>query len=314
MHNEKRNGWIRTGAIWALTAQLMTGCGGGGSVSVGIGVGVGGGGGTALYYPYETVYGDICATTEPTPGCTFDRRTGQRITVSQDPHYDRYFGASDDMWYVEFDNRGVARVYDEDGRFRYYADVSQFAGWVGGTYIGVGTSGAYWEDIRNGTYWLGKNGVLYSANLLESNFGQAINEDGASEETITSLVATRTAANRKLVANAAEKLAKKYEMPIERARVIASSLNSFAVAGVERGFVTSKDVDQTFRAVFGVPFQSALTAIKDLQKGETAAITELTQQSAQYLGLKPHQAKEFVKDMYRSALAEYGYNIDDVNW
>src|SRR5690348_14709490 len=108
------------------------------------------GSGDTLYYPYETVYGDICSSYEPTPGCTFDRATGQRITVSHDPDYDRYGGGSDDMWFVTFDGGGRAKVYDANGVFQYYEDVANFAGYVGGYSIGVGSSGLYWEDIRNG--------------------------------------------------------------------------------------------------------------------------------------------------------------------
>ena len=135
------------------------GCGGGG----------GGGSTNVLYYPFETVYGDICATSEPTPGCTFDVATGARITVSRDSHYDRYGFGSDDMWYVEFDQYGEAAVYNERNEFQYYADVHEFAGYVGGNFIGVGTSGLFWEDIRNGSYWLGRNGDRKSTRLNSSH-------------------------------------------------------------------------------------------------------------------------------------------------
>jgi hypothetical protein len=128
-----------------------------------------------VYFPFETVYGDLCTTTEPTPGCTFSSTSGTRINVTQDPDFDRFGNGTNDMWYVQFDGSGRAAVYDDLGRFQYYADVSDFAGYISGTTIGVGTSGLYWENIANGSYWLGRNGVLYSANVGESRYGEAVN-------------------------------------------------------------------------------------------------------------------------------------------
>jgi hypothetical protein len=131
--------------------------------------------GDILKYPYETVYGDVCLNSEPTPGCTFSRATGERITVSYDPDYDQFGYGSDDLWYVRFDSAGNAAVYDDLGVFQYIADANDFAGYVGGTTIGVGTTGYFWENVSNGTYWFGDNGILYSANTGASNYGQAIN-------------------------------------------------------------------------------------------------------------------------------------------
>jgi hypothetical protein len=123
----------------------------------------------------QTVYGDRCTTDTPTPGCTFDGKTGARITVDRDGDYNRAGHGTDDLWYVKFDSAGNAAVYNDLGQFQYYADVSTFAGYVSGTTIGVGTTGFYWENVANGTYWLGQNGVLYSANVGESRYAQAIN-------------------------------------------------------------------------------------------------------------------------------------------
>ena len=137
-------------------ASAFAACGGGGG-----GSSDNSGGSTyTLYYPYKTVYGDVCANTEPTPGCTFLVSNGKRITVSVDPDYNKYGYGSDDLWYVQFDSAGNAKVYNDLGQYQYTADASKFAGYVGGTTIGVGTTGMYWENVSNGTYWLGKNGVL----------------------------------------------------------------------------------------------------------------------------------------------------------
>lgn len=286
-------------------ALSFFGCGGGG----------GGGGSTnVLYYPFETVYGDICLTMEATPGCTFDAKTGARITVSRDNHYDRYGYGSDDMWFVEFDQYGDAAVYNERNEFQYYAEVNEFAGYVGGNYIGVGTSGLYWEDIRNGAYWLGKNGVLYSANLIESNFGQAINNKNATKATDTNFAAINSDSNKLLVKKGAEKLMKEYGFKKAQATAVASVLNTFAVATATRGKVTTKDIDVTFKGAFGVPFSEALAAVNKLREGDKQSMRELTNRSASALGLKPHQAQQFIKGMYKKALTQWGYDVDSVTW
>lgn len=276
----------------------------------------GGGGGSAptLYYPYETVYGDICASSEPTPGCTFSRTTGQRISVSEDPHYDYYGYGSDDLWYVKFDSAGNAAVYDDLGRFQYYADVSDFAGYVGGTVIGVGTTGLFWENVSSGTYWLGKNGVLYNANTWDSNYGQAINDKTASSASDTNFAAQNSETNKKLVQRASDKLMKEYGFQKDKAVAVASALNSWAIAAADRGTTTTKDMDKTFKSVFGVKFGDALAAVKDLQSGDKSGMQDITNRSAAALGLKPHQAQKFIKGMYKKALADWGYDSDSFNW
>lgn len=290
-----------------LATVVVTGfaaCGGGG----------GGGGGQTLYYPYETVYGDLCQTQQATPGCTFLRSNGQRITVTNDPDYNRAGHGSDDLWYVQFDSSGTAAVYDRYGRFQYYADVSEFAGYIGGHTIGVGTTGFYWEDITNGTYWLGKNGVLYSANYGEGNYGQAINDKTSSSASDTNFAALNSDANKKLVKMASEKLMKEYGFKQDKAVAVASALNSWAVAAAERGTTSEKDMDKTFKAVFGVQFSDALAAAKDLTQGDSSAMQDLTNRSASELGLKPHQAQKFMKGMYKKALANWGYDDSSFNW
>lgn len=292
-----------------LATVVVTGfaaCGGGG--------GGGGGGGQVIYYPYETVYGDVCQTQEASPGCTFLKSTGQRIEVTNDPHYNKGGYGSDDLWYVKFDSRGEAAVYDDLGRFQYYADVSEFAGYVGGTTIGVGTTGFYWEDISNGTYWLGKNGVLYNANSGESNYGQAINDKTASSASDTNFAALNSDANKQLVKMASDRLMKEYGFKQDKAVAVASALNSWAVAAAERGTTSEKDMDKTFKAVFGVQFSDALAAAKDLSLGDKGGMQDLTNRSAAALGLKPHQAQKFMKGMYKKALANWGYDESSFNW
>jgi hypothetical protein len=292
---------------------LISACGGGG----------GGGGiispppssvGTIIYGPYETVYGQACQSSEPIPGCTFDRLNGTRVTVNADPHYDRYGYQSDDLWYVSFDSSGNARVYDDLGNYRYTTRASSFAGWVGGTTIGVGTTGLFWENVSGGSYWLGKNGVLYSANTMEGNFGEAINSEDSQDAADTNFAAITSAANKSLIKAGAAKLVSEYGFAEEKAVAVASALNSWAVAGAERGYTTDRDMDKTFKSVFGVEYGSALAAVKDLMGGDTSSMRDLTDRSAAALGLKPEDAQRFMKGMYKKALSNWGYDVDSVNW
>lgn len=300
-------------AMIAIPA-LLAACGGGGGGGSTYNPGPGPGPGTPVYGPYETVFGAACSATEPTPGCTFNRSNGTRVNVTQDPHYDRYGYDADDLWFVTFDSNGNARVYNDLGVFQYSASISSFAGWVGGTQIGVGTTGLFWENVAGGTYWLGRNGVLYSANTGRGNFGEAINNKDADSASDSSFAALNSDANKALVKAGAAKLVKEYGLSQEKATAVASALNSWAVAGAERGFTTSKDMDKTFRAVFGVDFNSALAAVKDLAIGDAASMRDLTDRSAAALGLKPAQAQKFMKGMYKKSLAQWGFDVDSLNW
>lgn len=294
-------------AMTGVVLLTLAACGGGGG-------GGGGGSSDVLYYPYETVYGDICTTQEPTPGCTFHSDNGKRIKVTEDRDYGKNGHGSDDMWYVKFDSSGTAAVYDQYGNFKYYAGPQEFAGYVGGTTIGVGTTGLYWENVAMGTYWLGKNGVLYNANQGESNYGEAINDKSSSKASDTNFAVLKSETNKKLVNLASQKLMKDYGFQKDKAVAVASALNSWAVAAAERGQTTPKDMDKTFKSVFGVKFADALAAVKDLQAGNTAGMADMTNRSAAALGLKPHEAQKFIKGMYRKALSNWGYDVDEVRW
>lgn len=295
-------------AAAVLTVTALSSCGGGG----------GGGGGIGpvdpVFYPYETVYGSVCQTQTPIPGCTFSVRTGNRITVSADPAYNQHGYGSDDMWYVVFDSQGRGAVYNQNGVFQYYSATSQFAGFINGTTIGVGTTGAFWENVANRTYWLGANGVLYSANQGASNYGQAINNKDSKNATDVNSKALNSDANKKLIKLGADKLVKQYGLTQSKAVAVASALNSWAVMGAERGKVTEGDMDKTFKAVFGVKFNEALAAFRSFENGDVAAARDLTNRSATALGLKPDQAQTFIKGMYKGAIEKMGYKVDQIKW
>jgi len=298
-------------AVPALLAACGGGGGGGGDVVYNP---PGGGGGTIIYGPYETVYGDACQASEPTPGCTFNSSNGTRVNVTQDAHYDRYGYDADDLWFVSFDANGNAQVYNDLGKYQYSTHVSTFAGHINGTTIGVGTTGLFWENVAGGTYWLGKNGVLYSANTSDNNFGDAINSDEADDASDTNFTAISSDGNKALVKQGAAKLVKEYGFSQEKARAVASALNSWAVNGAERGYVTTGDMDKTFKSVFGVEYQSALAAVKDLTTGNKQSMRDLTDRSASALGIKPAQAQKFMKGMYKKALSNWGFDVESVQW
>lgn len=131
---------------------------------------------TPTFNLFQDVDGNVCPlASAPTPGCTFKVGSGDRITVADDPDYDRFGFGADDLWYVLVDSVGNAYVYDQTSTYQETKNVSDFAGYFGGTSIGVGTSGTLWENVAGGTYWIGANGVLYSANGSAPNFRQAIN-------------------------------------------------------------------------------------------------------------------------------------------
>ncbi|MES3037607.1 MAG: hypothetical protein V4736_06840 [Bdellovibrionota bacterium] len=295
-------------------ATVLTACGGGGGGT--------GGGGTynppaptpIVYGPYENVYGEACTTMEASPGCTFFKNSDVRITYSEDKHYNRYGYGRDDLYYVKFDSAGNANVYNDIGTFQYSRNISQFAGFISGQTIGVGTTSLFWENVSNKTYWLGKNGVLYSANQSAPNFGQAINNKDADKVVEASFTIMNSEGNKKLVKRASDRLVKQYGFSQEKARVVASALNNWAVTGAQRGHTTVKDMDSTFKAVFGVEFRSALSALRDLQAGDSSGMADLTDRSANALGLKPHQAQAFIKGMYKKTLASYGVDVESINW
>lgn len=306
------------GASMTLVISILSSCSGGGG-------GSSSGGGTytppvvdssdIIRYPYETVFGDACrSTSQPTPGCTFSRATGKRITVSADPTYNSQGYGSDDLWYVKFGSNGQAQVYNDLGVFQYNATANQFAGFINGTTIGVGTTGAFWENVSNKTYWLGKNGVLYSANQNASNYGQAINTKGANSASDSNSKALKSEQNIALIKAGADKLVKSYGLSVEKATVVASALNSISVMSAERGKITETDVDKTFKAAFGVPFNEALAAFKDFSSGDATAARDLTNRSAAALGLKPDQAQEFIKGMYKGAISQWGYDVNQIKW
>lgn len=316
---------LALGAGLTLALSILSACGGGGGGSTS-------GGGTytpptdsgdVVRYPYETVFGDACrSTSEPTPGCTFVRSTGLRVTVSADPTYNKQGFGSDDLWYVKFDSNGTARVYDDLGNVqkdsfgndKIYRP-SDFAGYIAGSRstIGVGVTGAFWEDVSSKTYWFGKNGVLYSANTGASNFGQAINNKGANKANNTNSKAIKSQANVSLIKAGAAKL-QELGLKAPKAIAVASALNSMAVMSAERGAITEDDYNRAFKTAFGgVEFRDALAAFKSFSEGNKAPARALSSRSAAGLGLSPEEGEAYVKALYKASLAKWGYDVDQID-
>jgi hypothetical protein len=301
----------------ALSSCLMA-CGGGG-----------GGQNDVLYHPYETVYGDVCAGQKPVPTCTFKSSTHERIQTEEDPEYGS-------LSRVVFDSNGDATVYDTAGKVVGSKKASEFEGYVGTfsngmVVIGVGISGLFWVDIRSGEYYMNSNGVLYSNNPGQTNvgglpgtqypshveiYGQAVNDADSGNATDTNFTAGNSETIKKIVKAAAGKLQNDYGMKPEKAYAVASALNVWNVARVERGYTTVRDVEENFKTVFGIEYGNAVATIKTyLKTKDKKVLMELTNRSSTALGIKPHQAKKFIQDSYRKALAQWGYNIDEeTNW
>ena len=171
---------------------------------------------------------------------------------------------------------------------------------MGGNYVGVGSTGYYWEDVRNGQYYLGLNWVLYSGNIYDNNFGRAVNDSSAGLSRDTNLSALASEDNERLVQAAAGRLENKYGFASDRALVVASALNQWAVAGAERGYTTDRDMDASFRQVFGVDYSEAQSLMREAYV--TQDTSALVNRSASALGLRPSQAEEFLKSMYSEIL------------
>lgn len=266
----------------------------------------------AVYYPYANVYGGVCATMEVTPGCTFLESTGQRVTVVRDSSYNTYGHGSSDMSFVKFDYLGNAAVYDKYGYYRGSMRARDFAGWQGGSFIGVGSSGAFWENVSGGTYWYGATGVLYSANSYAGNYGEAINTH-TSEVTEDDFGTLNTVENQKLVERAAKSLENRYGMKLEKATALASALNTWGVMAAEQGYTTAKDIDRTMEA-FGVSYSDAVQAAMDLSQNKTERMKAVTAQTANHLGIQPGQAEKLIKDSYGPALSSMGYDVNQIKW
>lgn len=275
--------------------------------------------GDILRFPYETVYGDACrSTSEVTPGCTFSRATGLRVTVSADPTYNSQGYGSDDLWYVTFDSSGRGVVKDDLGNFKKYADASEFAGYIAGTYgsgtkIGVGVTGAFWENVSGNTYWFGKNGVLYSANTGASNYGQAINNKKAKQVSDANAKKIKSASNQALIKMGALKLQELGLSP-SKATAVASAMNSQAVMSSQRGTITEADFNRTFKTLSGgVEYSSAVAAVNSFVQGNKAPAREMVARSAAGLDLTAEEGEVYMKGLIGTQMKKVGIDVESIN-
>lgn len=310
---------LALGAGLTMALSILSACGGGGGGQPGSYNPPAVDTGDILRYPYETVYGDACrSTSEVTPGCTFSRATGLRVTVSADPSYDSQGYGSDDLWYVEFDYSGNGTVRDDLGNFQKYADASEFAGYVKGTYgsstkIGVGTTGAFWESVAGNTYWFGKNGVLYSAKVGASNYGQAINNKKAKQISDANAKKVKSASNQALIKAGALKL-QGLGLSASKATAVASAMNSMAIMNSERGVITHEDFNRTFKTLSGgVAYSDALAAVNAFVQGNKAPARELAQRSASALGLTAEEGEAYMKGLFKPQLSKIGYDVEQIS-
>jgi hypothetical protein len=310
---------LALGAGLTLALSILSACGGGGGGQPGTYNPPPVDTGDILRYPYETVYGDACrSSSEVTPGCTFSRATGLRVTVSADPMYNSQGYGSDDLWYVEFDSSGRGVVKDDLGNFKKYADASEFAGYIPGTYgsgtkIGVGTTGAFWESVAGNTYWFGKNGVLYSAKVGASNYGQAINNKKAKQISDANAKKIKSASNQALIKAGALKL-QELGLSASKATAVASAMNSMAVMNSERGTITDADFNRTFKTLSGgVAYSDALAAVNAFVQGNKAPARDLTNRSAAALGLTAEEGEAYMKGLFAPHAKKLGLDLEQIS-
>jgi hypothetical protein len=199
------------------------------------------------------------------------------------------------------------RLYDMDGNYKgtIYADDMRDLDYYGDSVNGHYLDGwMYYDKYANRLYLEDSSGGV----------GRSINSKTAGSSSDSNWAAQASEARREKVNMVARGLNETYALPMERAKVIASALQSFHETQVDRGASTEQDVASTFKTVFGVEYNSALAAAKAFQGGSAQPIRDLTNRSADYLGIKPAQAQRFVKDMYRKTLKEQGYDVGTVAW
>jgi hypothetical protein len=166
-------------------------------------------------------------------------------------------------------------------------------------------------------YWRGRNDGYnsgYDDGYDDGYSDGYYSSSDADDATDTNFSAMTSDANKKIVKNAADRLTKEYGLASDKAVAVASALRVWAVAGVERGYTTPQDVSQTFQKVFGVDLKDAMAAVKSFSVGDTGGMKDITNRSASALGLKPHQAKKFIKGMYSKALTDIGYDAESIDW
>lgn len=154
----------------------------------------------------------------------------------------------------------------------------------------------------------------YNSGYDDAYYYYASKETEAESPTDTNFSAGRSESNKLVVKRAATRLTKEYGIPQEKSYAIASALQTWRLAGVERGFTTQRDINTTFTKVFGVEVGDATAAVRSFAFGDKEGMRDLTNRSASALGIKPHQAKKFIKGMYRQALTDAGYDAESMDW
>jgi len=171
----------------------------------------------------------------------------------------------------------------------------------------------YGTPLRGFMYYNYSGNRLYEEDS-GGGVGRAINNAAAARGSDSNWAAQAAESRKEKIAMFAEGLQHKYALPKEKAGVVASALQAYHETQVERGFSTAKDVEDSFQKVFGVEYNTALTAAKAFQDGKPQQIRDLTNRSAAYLGIKPDQAQKFIKSMYRETLKQNGYDPDTLSW
>lgn len=203
-------------------------------------------------------------------------------------------GKTGTLYNMDGDKKGTIDADDMEGISPggYFVNGYVLEGWM------------YYDQYSNRLYLEDSHGGV----------GRSINSRSAGRSSDSNWAAGASEARAEKVNMFARGLNREFALPLERARVVASALQIYHETKVERGYSTPQDVADTFKRVFGVEYTSALSALQNLQAGQPEQIRDLTNRSAAYLGIKPHQAQRFVKKMYAKTIRENGYDADSINW
>ncbi len=277
----------------------------------------GGGGGKSTEYPFSRfVDGRLKQCKElyiAEPGCTFDTKTGEKITVVDDPGYRK---STDDLQYVQFSSSGKGSVYDSKGNRLGTLWVEDVKGYLGGTYatVGDGKTGTY---VAGQTFYLGATGILYNSDAFSDKFGFAINKTketlrrvpggalASSSETVAvpNMFDSFYAANQTLIAGLSERFAS-LGLRSERAESLAKVLVSMKnVGGGERA--QNAVISAATGGLTGESFSTAADLyLKGDKKAAQAEVQRLQAEIASRNEMTSAQVTSFLQDLMVGAQAD----------
>lgn len=304
-------------AMAAGFALMLSACGGGG------------GGSSApptIYWPFTKINGDVCSNVNnPKPGCTYNRADGTRVSVTQAQDFNKYGHGSDDLWYVKFDSLGNAYIYDPKYSSIVPYEVVAADTLPGFKDYGIGSvwfgndagSYSYRHDVAGGTYWVDQNWVLYNANVGESTFMKAINNNGSDDASDMDFTGQNTEATKSAQDEMAGILHDKFGVGISQAKSVASISLAFGSGALERGYLSKVESENMFQKAFGVGTKDLQTAALESyskQKASSSAIATFSIVANKLGQTKASQAGNLMAYLFKDAAKAYGVSDEQLSW